>query len=214
MLREKAEDFISKKRVFPHFLRCQYLYRDKCDGHFTNNQLGILHVNLKDTNGDPANPINERLFGIFFSASMDRKTGFPPITSIYGSERINIRPRFFLDNFTNVYFSDFYCFNKSASHYVLLVITMKDTEADMICENKLEKLDKYNNPFLWINTRGYIMVTSKVWLEVFFTYNINMKDLRKNGMVLIKRCIYDQKSSRGPKSKNTDCEVCNINYTE
>ena len=210
-LRKKAEDFVLKKLVFPPAVPCQSFYRDKRVGHFTNNQMGIIEVYLKDTNGDPANPINEMLSGIFFSASMDRKTGYPPVTSIYGSERISVLPRVLLDhNLANLYFSDFYCFNRSASHYVLLVITWKHTEADRICENKLEKINKYNNPFLWINPHGYVMVTSKVWVEVFFTNNIRMIDLLNEGMACISRCIYDKKSSRGPKSKNTDCKECNI----
>ena len=196
----------------PHAVQCQYFYRDKEMRHFTKNQTGKIQVYLKDTNGDPANPINERLSGIFFGAWMHRKTGYPPATSIYGPERLYIHPSVLLNDQYNLYFSDFYCLNKS--HYILLVITKKFTENDKFCEKYIEKLDMFNNQFLWITPLGSIMVTTKMWVEIFFTDDINLPNILNNKIIFIKYVKYNKQSSPGPKSKNTNCKVCNIDNTE
>ena len=212
-LMSKAVEMIIKRNCLA--FQCHSFYRNKHPDYFEKIhyfQNGIMDMHVKDHHGDQANPINGQLPGIFFGVSVDRKTGFPPLTSKFGTIRLSIQAEIFLNSNTNLYFSDFYCVNKA--HYVLLVITKIYSNADMFCNQHLVRLDKYNNPFLWIE-RGPIprvMVTSGIWLEVFWTENVDIKSLLHNRFaVLSNNCVLRSAPHYlFGQPKNIFCTVCNI----
>ena len=207
-LLSKAEDMVNKHCRPP--MPCLSFYRNKPQEYYqyiTNYRSGVMEAYLKDHHGDQANPINGQLYGLFFGASMDKETGEPPVTSLFGPVRFNVQPGIFLNDTNNLYFSDFYCINKA--HYVLLVITKTHSPSDLFCERHLVKLDKYNNPFLWI-IGNFIMVTTNVWIEVFWTDKVNMTELINKRFGNLIHTPSKGQSRIDGIPKNTRCSQCNI----
>ena len=205
----KAEEYLHEHSNRPP-MQCQYLYRNKPDEYFIHidNCGGIMEAYLKDNNGDQSNPINGELYGLFFNASMDKYTGNLPLSSIYGRIRFHVLPTVFLNDFHQLYFSDFYCYN--SFHYVLVVITRKNTKSDIFCQNHLVKLDKHNNPFLFISDNGVVMVNCQIFVEVFWADNVDMRGIINLGCGFISTTECTGHSRLQGLKKNTTCTKCNI----
>src|ERR1700733_5139423 len=124
-LYEKAFDYIDRRA---HAL-CRWLYRNKPLEYFEEilaNGGGIMKTYEKDNSGDPASPINLRLMGLSFTASVraGSTTGLPIPVSPFGNTRLHVPATELLKKTHNLYFSDFYCHGRqSRLHHVMLVLT-------------------------------------------------------------------------------------------
>ena len=212
-LLEKASTFV-RYDVSGQVKPCPYFYRDKDQCYYKNifeNCEGVMKKYEKDCHGDPANPINEQISGLFFSATMDESSGQPLRQSIYGNTRVKIQPWQLMNENTNLYFADFYCINKT--HWVQLVLAENQTEIDDTCSQLLIKLDKYKNPFLYISKTDpkTIHVTTGATMEVFYTHDVNLPAFGFNntGDLEYVRTRGPGKSSMGGKKKK-GCSKCNL----
>jgi hypothetical protein len=171
---------------------------------------------VKNLHGDPKSPVNGRLRGLFFSASVDMKTGLPPQTSIYGEQRILISSMRILRWNPNVYFTDFYCVNKA--HYVTLVLAKPGTPSDIFCATHLIRINLYvDNGICVVDTRsGYLefLVTTGVWVHIMITDDIDIDLELYHGamfhavnMIGTSRIIHGIRVGR---RKNSNCAICNI----
>ena len=197
------------------FRTCTYFYRDKNQDYYNyifDKRQGIMEKYEKDSHGDPANPINAQISGLFFSATMDRLRGGPLRESIFGDRRVKLQPSLLLNENVNLYFADFYCINKT--HWVQLALAENGTKADELCRKLLIQLDKYKNPFLYISKADTksIQVTTGVAVEVFYTHDVNLPACG----IPNKYCI-ENVMSRGPGGsriggikKKEYCLTCNI----
>ena len=171
-----------------------------------------MRGHLKNINGDPASPINSRLCGLFFCVSVDPLTGHPVPISAYGIQRLLVLSRHMLspgNYIPNLYFADFYCHDKR--HHVTIVMTRTGTDADNFCQEKLILLDNQQNDFMCIGADGITWVTTVIWVEVFYTENINIPELQhKNLCYFTLTPSYNWNIPRQGKSKNVNCKVCNL----
>ena len=151
-LLQKAVEFVQAANA-KGMQAIQYLYRNKSPEYFCEimQSNGTMVPYMKDFNGDPGNPINGCLPGLFFSGILDRNSnGLNPV-SPFGTQRITLPLGRLLNEQFNLFFDDFYCYHlQNPVHYVTLVITHPGSEADSFCQRKLLQLDKHNNPFLCV----------------------------------------------------------------
>ncbi|OPL32959.1 hypothetical protein AM593_09811, partial [Mytilus galloprovincialis] len=148
-LYDKTTDFIKVKKG--KFRSIEYFYRNKSERYFdsiTEHHRGIMKPYTKDHNGDPCSVINGRLGGLFFSTAVDSQTNRPLPCSPFGPLRLNISARFLFQPNLNLYFADFYCHYKV--HYVTVILTRKDSTADIFCKERLKELDIHDNPFVYL----------------------------------------------------------------
>jgi len=209
MLLDKAIEFVTRKNA--QLLRCEFFYRDKDREYYDcarYNCNGFLPSVLKNVNGDPASPINGHIQGVFVGVCVDWKTGSPPEESPFGYLRFSTPIECLYGPDFNLYFADFYCHVGAMSHHLSLVITRPDSAADLICKFRLPRLDRINNPFLRQNPKtGWMMHTTAVWIDVFYTEQVHIDSGRFNTV----HCI-----SAGPKTgklKDARCKACNIDST-
>ena len=211
ILATKASDFV----LGSLFTQCTHFYRDKSKDYFEyifDKRDGIMEKYEKDCHGDPANPINGQISGLFFSATMDKIHGGPlQCPSIYGDRRIIIQPNLLFNENTNLYFADFYCIKRrygQSPHWVQLAIAENHTQVDETSRRLLTKLDRYKNPFLYFSiSNRLVYVTSGASVEVFYTADV---DLHACGVTLLESVECRGNSSIGGKEKNPSCSVCNI----
>ena len=194
---------------------CTCFYRDKDQwyyNHIFENCDGIMKKYQKDCHGDPANPINEQISGLFFSATMHERYGGPLSQSTFGDRRVEIQPSKLLNENTNLYFADFYCIYRR--HWVLLVLAENRTEVDDTCSQLLIKLDKYKNPFLYISKTDPMTmhVATGVAVEVFYTHDINLPacGINNTGCVVSVMPSGPGKSTMGGKEKKKGCSICTL----
>ena len=214
ILATKASDFAQGNL----FTTCTYFYRDKSKDYYEyvyGKREGIMEKYEKDCHGDPANPINGQISGLFFSATMDKIYGGPlRCPSIFGEIRVKIEPGLLLNDNTNLYFADFYCIYRS--HWVQLVIAENHTPADETCRKLLIKLNKYDNPFLYIsfNDRKIkVLHSMHVSVEVFYTADVNLKSYTTDNISFESiECTGHSRISG--KKKNQNCLKCNINQND
>lgn len=197
--------------------RCVWLYRNKSPDYFDEifaGRGGIMEVIPKDNNGDPGSPINSRMRGLFFLASVDRQSnnGQPIPVSPFGSTRVCIPAAELVNPSVNIYFADFYCMKAdNAYHYVTLVIARPGSEVDAFCVKRLFKLDLNTNPFLFRYGSGELRVTSmdRLLVEVFFTENVDIGPYRGQlieGVPL----VGSGSSTQGGIRKFPFCTKCNL----
>lgn len=196
---------------------CVWFYRNTKKKYFDESldELGgIMEVRLKDNCGDPASPINNKLKGLFFSASPTDKYGNPPPKSPFGPSRLQVPAEVMLDEAPNVYFADFYCLGNE-THYLTLVMTKSHSWADDFCRNRLLPVDlddRHGNPFLFRDDYNQLRVYhgGRVCVEIFYTENIDIEDLVENRGA--ERCdgISQIPKSSNPKYKNLLCAWCNV----
>ena len=162
---------------------------------------------LKDSNGDKRSPINGRIKGLFFSANVDFRTGQPPTSSPYGSQRLHIIAHELLNWNTNLYFADFYC-RSQLTHHVTLVITKYGSTADKFCAQHLYELDKRHNLFVRVDGSSVQVTGSGVWVELLYTENVDIDDVISThaGRFSFVTC----NGRAGALSKSQTCPYCNI----
>ena len=168
---------------------------------------------LKDVHGDPKSPINGTLQGLFFSVNMDRRTGRPPASSIYGEQRLLISPDRMIQRFPNIYFTDFYCINDA--HYVILVMTRTGSASDLFCQQNLIRMSlNIDNEIFHIRVNGgklAFMVTSDLWVEVMITENIDINyEVHLGAKCEFVHMKGNRSGGRVRIQKNQHCKICNI----
>ena len=162
---------------------------------------GIMRVRRTDYTGDQRNPINGQIMGLYFCVNLFQ--GHLPDKSPFGPTRVIVPLDKLITNETELYFADFYCFNKE-THYVRLVVTRRNSKADKFCNKYLVKLDIANNHFLY--KIGDSFYCCGLWVEILYTENVNLK----NDYIAWQNNITNQYIVRD-MPKCTECEICNLN---
>ena len=140
-------------------------------------------------------------------------TGEPCGDSPFGSTRFIVPVDVLLSMAPLLYFADFYCMH-GKSHYVTLVMTRPGSAADDFCRRHLLPLsvdDADGNPFLFRHTRE-MRVATGIKVEVFFTEDIDVNDLRRRGATIVENVptVGKGSSTKGGLPKNPLCDVCNL----
>jgi hypothetical protein len=205
----------TKKKRSKKYVSIEYFYRDKDLRYYQMaTTSGVMQTYIKDNNGDPRSPINERLHGLHFSVNIEFSTGKPMHYSVYGNTRLCIPAEAMMDACPNVYFADFFCLKKGV-HHVTLVLTRPDSVSDCFCKKHLILLDPESNPFLRRreNSDGQRCVevlNNGIWIEVFFTEDIDMR-AALGSSVGGKLLRVQQRGKRtGPRPKDITCRFCNV----
>ncbi|XP_067674890.1 phytanoyl-CoA hydroxylase-interacting protein-like isoform X2 [Haliotis asinina] len=190
------------------FEAVHYLYRNKPASYFQdirNNHNGIMKRRTKDHGGDPSCPINGKLGGLFFGVTLLR--GGIPDKSPFGNTRVQVPLSEVFKESSNLYFADFYCKpSRNRIHYVTLVLTKSDSEADRFCSENLIKLDVMSNLYLRKQSYGYsTLKRSKVFVDVFYTEDIDISN-----RILSSTGIYGRGQSIGGIRKTGGCGICNV----
>ncbi|CAI4223147.1 unnamed protein product [Auanema sp. JU1783] len=205
------------RSVKPTLKPFNVLYRCKPKVYWDDirfNCSGIMMPYEKDSNGQPANRINEEINGLFFTARTMRD-GTLPIQSPFGDVRMQINAWILLNpEKFNLYFADFYCSQKSLDcptekrlHYVTVLVALIDSPSDVFAKRNLIPLDFCNNPFIKydINSQSFFVNTS-VWVEIFFTEHVPLhwgylECIATSGL----GC-----STPGGLPNNKHCAICNL----
>jgi len=216
LLQEAAEWYqqLSQYRV----AKCiTYLYRNKPQEYFHaifSERGGIMKTYLKDASGDLRSPINGEICGLFFSANVIHGKPFP--RSPYGDTRVLIRAEEVFRLTPNMFFGDFYCMlNNQDTHHVTVVLTKSGSSADQFCNRHLPRLDIYSNPFLYKDNKGHIWVSSAIFVDVFVTEDLNMKNIIRRRVAKIEHSVPTRglgRTSQGGQMgiKTDDCEKCDM----
>jgi hypothetical protein len=199
------------------------IYRCKRSSYWNNirkQRDGVMETYLKDNNGHTASPINGVLKGLFFM-TRTYPDGKLPVESPFGNERMIVPAVKLLDpQRVNYYFTDFYCnqrpffstkikSNRSASHYVTVVICERGSSADTWCHKRLIRMDPFHNNFLRASAENpdVFHANRAVWVEVFYTENIPLDWA----------ALFDDVQTFGTGSSKKDglphnkrCTVCNL----
>lgn len=208
VLLQKAITFTgTQMKPFTYLYRC----KPKIYWDYIFNETGqIMHVYQKDSNGQAACPINQNIHGLFFSARTN-PDGSLPNSSPFGDVRMVIPAMSLLDpQRLNLYFSDFYC--NRVTHYVTVVVAVRDTAVDNFCKEKLLLLDPNNNPFLQFQPLPnpqmpmLFFVNKKVWVEIYYTENIPMRWGKFDNIFAAGLGT----SKIGGLPHNKACRICNL----
>ncbi|UMM10860.1 hypothetical protein L5515_000439 [Caenorhabditis briggsae] len=173
----KCAIFIDSNQQIPQMQEISVVYRCKPKEYWdqikTHCQRMMYKYN-KVVNGQPANLLNRRLAGLFFSTFI-KSDGSLPKTSLFGDVRFSMPAGILLDpRVHRLYFGDFYC--RSKRHYVTLVVTRKGSEADMYCFTNLLSLHPLFNPYLKIihdNGNWRFFVATAVTVDLLYTENVH-----------------------------------------
>lgn len=191
----------------------RWFYRNKRRKYFDeilSEHNGIMRPYIKDDSGDPGSPINGRLNGLFFTASVKpgSKTGEVDARSSFGDTRLCVPTEDFSLPDRNLYFVDFYCMKTTKLHYVTLVVTRKDSEADRFCLRRLLPLSFDENPFLFYDSSKTLKVSAsrRLIVECMFTEDI---DVRGYELIHEVKTRGKGKSTKGGRPKNSSCTICN-----
>ncbi|XP_067676552.1 phytanoyl-CoA hydroxylase-interacting protein-like [Haliotis asinina] len=211
-LRAKAESFMLRDSS-THEVKVMFRNkpREKMDD-IMESKAGLMAKYIKDRNGDAHSPINNNIDGLFFSVSLDRRTGMIPISSYYGNRRLDVPVEALFTQNTNIYFTDFYCTYKA--HYVTVVMTRKGSDTDRFCEATLLQLDPYDNPFLY--REGLTVHTTRaLHVEVFYTEDVNITALQEQyGTDRVSftntLALGNRQSTKHGLPKNRRCVFCNL----
>jgi len=169
----------------------------------------------KDNSGDPRSPINGRIDGLFFMASVKpgSKKGEPIPDSAFGNTRILVPVEELLAKAPNLYFTDFYCMG-GKRHYVTLVMTRPGSKWDKFCANRLLSLslsDRSSNPFLFCDDstrRLHVSSKNQLFVELLFTEELDISGYKRKRTRIADNCRGHSKN--GGKPKNPDCRICNL----
>ena len=176
MLMNRANNFLATSKS--DVVNCHMFYRNKPKDYFDHifdNCDGVMTPLIKDFNADPGSCLNGQLAGLFFGAKVSSITGLPPEKSPYGDTRVHIPVDLMFTLNINLYFADFYCITGNKKHYATLVMTLKESQADLFCRDRLPALNPFNNPFLWRDTfSGRVVTCTRIFVEIFYTDSINL----------------------------------------
>ena len=197
------------------------LYRNKPRHYFEKirSRGGVMTKYMKNNGGDQASPLNRSIQGLFFSAYYKYSPdGCPylPEDSPFGDQRLHVAMSFFVNQYNNLYFADFFC--HYTNHHVTLVVTEAGSYSDHFCRQHLIPLDKTNNPFLYYNHWKKSCFTNVALnVEIFYTENINIGYLLCNKKAYFSFCDVignsKGKSFIGQR-KNKNCQICNLTPEE
>ena len=214
----KAQNFANLKNSSgsrPNFYPCKIFYRTKPPAYFEDikeNHGNVMKPYVKDSNGDKRSPINGRIKGLFFSASVNWSTLAPMSSSPYGTRRLLVDTSALLSEYTKMYFADFYCRSAGPrdAHHVSLVFTQRSSKVDQFCEEHLKELDKIDNEFLRVLSPDEVQVTgSGIWVEILYTEDVNIGSLEAQGHARFESIPCSSVRS-GAKRKKTGCSICSI----
>ncbi|PIC55567.1 hypothetical protein B9Z55_000785 [Caenorhabditis nigoni] len=174
----KCAIFIDTNQQTPQMQEISVVYRCKPKEYWDQIQTHcqrMMYKYSKVVNGQPANLLNGRLAGLFFSTFV-KSDGSLPKTSLFGDVRFSMPAGILLDpRVHRLYFGDFYCRQKR--HYVTLVVTRKGSEADMYCFLNLLSLHPLFNPYLKIiyedNGNWRFFVATALTVDLFYTENVH-----------------------------------------
>lgn len=224
-----AEDFCQGQMV----TTITHLYRNKSREYFDqvlNKEDGLMLPYKKDYGGDPSCPINGRLKGLFFAATLVQ--GRIPEASPFGNTRLTLPVEELIEPDTNLYFADFFCMpimSINNNHYIVLVVTKQGSPADLFCNTILPQININNNLFLTRragpNGPSFTIPFKtgfdhdgrphKLWIEVMYTEAIDMANmLIKYGDAIITTCrTFGEGSSKKETGvrKHTNCTICSYN---
>lgn len=195
---------------------CLYFYRNRDPDYFAAilaKPNCLMETLAKDNSGDPRSPINGRLHGLFFLASVEpgSVTGQPRSHSPFGRSRLLVPAEEMIGRAPNVYFADFYCM-KGQVHYVTLVMTRPGTHSDSFCRNHGLRLlglrDRVNNPFLFYGDDGKLRVTAadNLQVEVFYTEDMCIRGYTIQHNI---PTIGQGHTTPGGVPKDPRCMLCN-----
>ncbi|CAO4360489.1 unnamed protein product [Caenorhabditis nigoni] len=174
----KCAIFIDTNQQIPQMQEISVVYRCKPKEYWDQIQTHcqrMMYKYSKLVNGQPANLLNGRLAGLFFSTYI-KSDGSLPKTSLFGDVRFSMPAGILLDpRVHRLYFGDFYC--RQRRHYVTLVVTRKGSEADMYCFLNLLSLHPLFNPYLKIiyedNGNWRFFVATALTVDLFYTENVH-----------------------------------------
>ncbi|XP_062572859.1 phytanoyl-CoA hydroxylase-interacting protein-like [Saccostrea cucullata] len=210
MLYDKSVEVIGKRDR--RFAPLPAMWRDKATAYWDRIRLkynGFMIPYRKDFNGTPGSAINGNLMGLFFNASLHKKTKKPPTFSYFGNQRLMVNSSFIVNVHQNIYFVDFYCHNLR-DHYVTLVVARPGSVVDKFCQRNLKQINVFHNPFLKI-VNGKLYVTLGANIEVFYTDIVDV-----NRLVHERIGRFSPVTFRGVGSKefgiakNLGCKICNL----
>ena len=218
-LNDMAIDYSSnswrRQRHRSKFHKCHYIYRNKPKSYYDEVHLkhaGVMHTYLKDPNGDPACPISNKIRGIHFGACVDLTQPpfeLPPTESRFGDMGLQIPAATMFHFARNMYFADFYCHTNR--HRVTLVMTRPGSHDDHVCKQKLLRLDPHCNDYLQIHPHSReVIVTSGVWLEIFFTEKVSIWPEMYNGAIFKRVLKLGNRQHFKGLPKNHECTICNL----
>jgi len=210
----------------PGMLECKYLYRNKSEAYFKEIEQdngGIMKTYLKMANGDMRSPTNGQIFGLFFCANVNWKTGQPMSYSPYGIRRVLITVDKILELTPNMFFSDFYCMRyshdppdcKDPWHNVDIILTKDGSSADQFCKSHLPRLDSNSNPFLCKKDEKF-WVAKYIFVHIFVTENLNLKEMQDRGVCTMDPEEFAPRTRGGGtqdgvgSEKKAKCETCDI----
>jgi hypothetical protein len=195
------------------YMNFEWFYRDGNPSYFAKVQKkGWLTTMLKDPNGDPLSPVNERLNVIHFQVNVDFRTGLPCTPSVYGENRTKISAEYIFKKLPRLYFTDFFCREGSNVHHITLVMTRPESEADLFCQQYLIELDPENNDFLRAHPSGqYSVLSNGIWTEVLVTENLSLVDIQSEHCGGNVEYVHWKGNQRtGPKRKDPFCSACRV----
>ena len=209
---DKAESFIARTNTKAHPI--SYFYRNKpveYYEHIFNEQWNIMHPHLKDHCGSAASAINGKLRGLFFSGRLDPRTNKPPQWSPFGEQRLHIKAQNILSWKINLYFADFYCVNRV--HYIIVVASRRDSEADKFCRENLQPLKLQKNNILFRSPGNNVVRVAnskEINVEIFYTEDIDINSELQDMGFFSKVSSHTTAKPSGLITKNQRCSICNI----
>lgn len=211
--KEKVEELMGKFIEFIEeepiiFQQIDWFYRDKSEEYFRDVEdrgNGVMEKHKKDASGDPRCPINGQIDGLFFQVNVGFADGEPMHRSVHGPMRLQIPSKAMFDMCPKMYFADFYCYGPGRPHYVTLVMTKNDSDADKFCMEHLPQIDLQKNSFLRFTDSKTELCKCNIWFEIFFTEDINISEVQGMQMSYVEWQNYE-----GPRWKNKYCSHCNV----
>ena len=216
MLMQKAKQF-QQCRLNRQRLPVRFGYRNKSHLYFDqikHCRSNIMEVYIKDNNGDPGCPINGQINGLFFAVRPEPSTMTIPTESLFGNVRIILPIEKLVESCPNFYFADFYCHKKI--HYLTLVATKPNSQADQFCRDHLLEISLDNNPFFFHEaslkyfftraTEFYCCKEPRV--EILYTENVDLNQRYIKWDIV--RTIGKGSSTPGGLPKRRLCSTCNL----
>ena len=162
----------------------QFFIRTKPRNYYEDllkNNNGMMYPILKENLGNPGCPINGSLSGLFFTANnfaQEKPLG-------RGDMKLYIPASVMFNDHSSLYFADFY--TSDIVPYVTLVLTTKDSSADVFARKNLCPLDPVDNAYLIYREKDKktrILVTANILVFIYYTNPINLHNVKSFGGVL------------------------------